>query len=368
MARKPLQQDFFDKEENPMTMRPLAMPGDLEPLESLLFESFQYPENPEWGVQEDERENLTSQIGTLRRLWPLLRAITWVYPRLRDMFGGYVWEEDGKPVGVVMVEPTGLMGGPAWTVGTVAVLPGYRRRGIARQLVEAAVALARERGAKTLMLDVIAQNKPAYELYKSLGFAHFATGFELVREPEGPLPAAEPLPEGYRARELSRAEWQPRYELARRVIPEDVQVFRPVEESDYHPPLLVRALMRLTDRLSGSTRQSYALHRETGGAVAEGVGGDGEPVAVARCIIRTKAGGINNVSLMLDPAHAELAPYLVSMITCKVNERSPGRRMRAGQFDWGQAVIDAALEMGFTVRREGHEMGLVLDEMGLVLD
>jgi ribosomal protein S18 acetylase RimI-like enzyme len=338
-----------------MPMRPLTLPDDLRKLEPLLYESFQYPENPEWSVQEDERENLTSQISTLRRLWPLLRAITWVYPRLADLFGGLVWEEEGKLVGVVMVEPTGLMSGPAWEVGTVAVLPGYRRRGIARQLVRAGIALARERGAKTLMLDVIAQNKPAYELYKSLGFSDFATGFELGREPETPLPGADPLPAGYRARELPPTEWQPRYELARRVYPEEVQVFRPVVKSDFHPPLLVRTLMRLIDRFSGSARKGYAV-LQTAGEDA-----DGEAVAVARYLARTKAGGINGIYILLDPAHPELAPYLIGMILREVTERSPGRRIRFGQFNWGQAVIDAALEMGFTIQKEGHEMGLVLE-------
>lgn len=335
-----------------MPMRPLAMPGDLKTLEPLLYESFQYPENPEWGVQEDEKENITAEIRTLHRLWPLLWAIAWIYPRLRDLFGGYVWEEENQLVGVVMVEPTGLMSGPNWEVGTVAVLPSYRRRGIARQLAEAGLALARERGARTLMLDVIAHNKPAYELYKSLGFSHVATGSELHREPETPLPEAQPLPAGYRARELPRAEWQPRYELARRIIPREVQVFRPVRESDYHPPFLVRTLVKLVTRLSGRVHEAYVVTRDEP---------SGEVVGVTRCAARTRAGGVNNISVLLDPAHPELAPYLMGTIVHKVMEHSPGRRIRFGQFNWGQAAIDAALEMGFTTNKEAHEMGLVLE-------
>jgi hypothetical protein len=169
------------------------------------------------------------------------------------------------------------------------------------------------------------------------------------------VPEAEPLPAGYQARELPRAEWQPRYELARRVIPQEVQVFRPVQKSDYHPPVLVRALMRLIDRFSGIARKGYAVYQTAGEAAGEA------PVAVARYIARTKAGGINTVSILLDPAHPELAPYLVSTIARQATERSPGRRARFGQFNWGQAVIDAALQMGFTTQKEGHEMGLVLD-------
>jgi ribosomal protein S18 acetylase RimI-like enzyme len=338
-----------------MTVRPLALPDDLTALEPLLYESFQYPENPDWGVQEDEKENISAELHTLRRVWPLFWAIARVYPRLRDLLRGYVWEEEGHPVGVVLVSPTSLMGGPAWTVGTVAVKPGYRRRGIARRLVEAGLTLARERGGRTVMLDVIAGNTPAYELYRRLGFSRIAHGYELHREPETPLVTGESLAAGYRYQALPRSEWQPRYDLACRVIPDEVQVFRPVDESNYRPPLLVRALLALLDRLSGRSEQGYVATR-----VAPGDGPD-EVVAVTRYNARTRAGGINSINVMLDPAHSELAPYLLSTIVRQVTEKSPGRRIRLGQFNWGQAVVAAALTMGFDLHKEWHEMGLTLE-------
>ena len=41
-----------------MAIRALQIPQDADTIVELVTESFQYPENPEWGVQEDEKENI----------------------------------------------------------------------------------------------------------------------------------------------------------------------------------------------------------------------------------------------------------------------------------------------------------------------
>lgn len=53
---------------------------------------------------------------------------------------------------------------------TVAVDPGHRRRGAARRLLDAVVAHARGGGARSLFLEVGADNPGARTLYDSLGF------------------------------------------------------------------------------------------------------------------------------------------------------------------------------------------------------
>ena len=55
-------------------------------------------------------------------------------------------------------------------VTNVAVLPEYRRRGIARRLVEALIEEARGRGITRLHLEVRESNTAARTLYESLGF------------------------------------------------------------------------------------------------------------------------------------------------------------------------------------------------------
>jgi len=59
---------------------------------------------------------------------------------------GFVWEADGRVVGNASL--LAVNGFPErWVLANVAVGPGYRRRGIGRQMVEAAIELAMERGA-----------------------------------------------------------------------------------------------------------------------------------------------------------------------------------------------------------------------------
>ena len=53
---------------------------------------------------------------------------------------------------------------------TIAVDPDHRRRGAARRLLEAVIAHARDGGARTLFLEVGADNPGARTLYESLGF------------------------------------------------------------------------------------------------------------------------------------------------------------------------------------------------------
>jgi len=54
---------------------------------------------------------------------------------------------------------------------TVAVLPPWRRHGLGRRLMEAALAAAAEAGAEAMFLEVAADNTAAESLYRGLGFA-----------------------------------------------------------------------------------------------------------------------------------------------------------------------------------------------------
>jgi len=53
---------------------------------------------------------------------------------------------------------------------TLAVLPAAQRQGLAQNLLQAAMATARSRGAATMFLEVSPQNTPALTLYTQSGF------------------------------------------------------------------------------------------------------------------------------------------------------------------------------------------------------
>lgn len=52
----------------------------------------------------------------------------------------------------------------------IAVAPGFRRQGIARELIQALIRELKERESHSLTLEVRASNAPARGLYESLGF------------------------------------------------------------------------------------------------------------------------------------------------------------------------------------------------------
>lgn len=86
-----------------------------------------------------------------------------------------VAEEDNKVVGYIMCRIEGGFSGFSLTkrghVISIAVLPGYRRKGIGETLLrEALKAMVNYYGVKECYLEVRVSNSPAINLYKKIGF------------------------------------------------------------------------------------------------------------------------------------------------------------------------------------------------------
>ena len=63
---------------------------------------------------------------------------------------------------------------PLLNLHDVFVRPDHRGRGIARRLLQAAEAVARDRGCGKLTLEVLSGNTAAQQLYRALGYAPYA--------------------------------------------------------------------------------------------------------------------------------------------------------------------------------------------------
>ena len=74
-----------------------------------------------------------------------------------------------RTVGCVALLP---MPGDAYEVAKMAVAPEAQGRGVGRLLLEAAIAWAREKGARRLYLESNARLAPALHLYEAAGFRH----------------------------------------------------------------------------------------------------------------------------------------------------------------------------------------------------
>jgi ribosomal protein S18 acetylase RimI-like enzyme len=102
----------------------------------------------------------------------------WMYgadERISLPLGGFVWVEEHKVVGNLTLIPfrPARNGGKftrwRYLIANVAVHPGYRRRGIGRQLTLRALEHIRNRNADA-WLQVREDNPPAINLYRSIGF------------------------------------------------------------------------------------------------------------------------------------------------------------------------------------------------------
>jgi ribosomal protein S18 acetylase RimI-like enzyme len=312
----------------------------------MILETWQYPENPEWGLQPDEQESLTDSMKSLKRIWPIIRLAQWLSPNLRDILRGHVWEEDGYIVGFTNANRQG--GTDTWYISAVGVRPAYRRRGIAQKLVEATNEMIRTRGGDKVLLDMTDGNMPAYKLYEKLGFEHYSSSSMYHITPDQ-APPEPPMPEGYHLDPLDYTDWRSRYELERRITPESWLQYEPVEQSRYRRPLLARLLRPIVMAAEGYRRYDFVIRTD-----------EGQFIAWVWYEARSRSSGVNSIDVKLDPAHSHLSAYLIHDLLHKTVTLSPNHRVEIIVPTWMEAVTRAVEEAGFKRRLGGLRMGLLL--------
>ena len=327
-------------------IRPFQLPNDIDIMVKLIREGFQYPENPSWSVQTDENESMLDQIDGVKRFWPLVRILQLFIPILRDVIRGFIYEEDHQPVGLINFMRH--RNAPEWLIANVTVLPAYRRRGVARKLVEAALEDLRARKAKTIYLEVIAANLPAYNLYKDLGFAPYASSSEYNLRPEQVVAVID-LPKGYHIQPIGRFEWRRQMDFAKRITPTKILDYEPIREDRFRPSISAYLLGPLFESIGGSRQDRFAIVTTD----------DEKTVAIGIYTYRTRAGGVNRASVELDPVHAQLAEFIGRHLISEIQMRAPGRRTEIQLNDWQPALGQTFEILGCVKRFTVHKMGLL---------
>ena len=110
---------------------------------------------------EQYRGKLVPESGAFRETAATIAA------ELANGSGAIIAEQNGKPVGCVMVKPED---GDLY-FGRLSVLPAARGLGLARRLVEAVEAEARRRGLAGIRLGVRIVLTDNQRLFQSLGYA-----------------------------------------------------------------------------------------------------------------------------------------------------------------------------------------------------
>lgn len=164
---------------------------------------------------------------------PLVREIgaslisTAFMPVPTESLRGFVYEENGHILGNVTLTLDDSRE-RRWMISNVAVAEKSRRRGIARQLMLAAIDEARARNAQWIILNVRPWNEGAIRLYEALGFDTIDTETQYVRT-RARMIAHEPLP----IRPLRDKELRAAFDLARSAMNDKLRLFRPPALSDY---------------------------------------------------------------------------------------------------------------------------------------
>ena len=143
---------------------------------------------------------------------------------------GFVWEEAGQVVGNVSMMETRQPG--RFIIANVAVHPDWRRRGIAAEMMQAALDYLRNRRAHVVVLQVKQHNAPARNLYLRLGFAEIGaiTGWMAASSHIRPLPLYSGGPT---IRALRRREWRAAYTLDAASMPADLHWPDPLTADAY---------------------------------------------------------------------------------------------------------------------------------------
>lgn len=284
-------------------LRPITSSHDLIDVSRLVERAFA-------GDMDESGRNAMREMRVLSQLFGWL-----------DFFGGsggsampgFVWVENGVIVGNVTVRQLNLAG-HGWMIGNVAVDPAWQRRGIARQLMTAAINKARDYNARWIALQVRSDNAAARALYRSLGFED--TGETVYFEQTAPTPVDRPLPpvEGH-LRAARPTDTDRLYTLAQSLVPETARWAEPLYRGQFD----LGFEKRLSDRLT-RTRVVWRLI-ETGdqlwGAASIEVNGWTRRGRLGLWVVPSRAGRIEQ--LLVDSVLAEIDPR-----TRSISARLPG--------------------------------------------
>jgi ribosomal protein S18 acetylase RimI-like enzyme len=252
---------------------------------------------------------------------------------------GFVWEANGRIVGNVSVLPTRVLG--RFAIANVAVHPEYRRRGIARSLMAAALDMIETHAGRTVMLQVRHDNDGAIRLYRSLGFriignmTSWEASYAQVRLLPVEVSSERPDHVGpCFIRPLRGGEWRTAWDLDRDSLPPDLNWPDPVEPEAYR----LDFWRRLEQFFSGRRQECWVA-----------VNGDDKLVGAAT--ILSEWGRAHNLALRVPPtSRGEVERPLLAKLLRRI-EYLPRRHIRLEHPAGDSVVTDLLGEANFSSRR-----------------
>lgn len=158
-----IQKNVFETPQKSGYLRPFDASQDMRPVADLVEMCFADSIDPDGRRYLNQMRSAAKNGGLIK--W----AVQFVEPVSMPL-AGFIYEEDGQLIGNLSLISFSRNGRRLYLIANVAVHPRFRRRGIARELTQAALEHARKRNAVAAWLHVREENEPALRLYRSMGF------------------------------------------------------------------------------------------------------------------------------------------------------------------------------------------------------
>ncbi len=204
-------------------IRPFDIGRDLRPVAELIADAFAHELDAHGNAALREMRIMSHVGGVLK----LLNRSTGEFD---DVFGGFVWLEQGQVVGNITVQRADR-GSGRWQIANVAVAPAFRGRGISRHLMTRALDYIRENGGRWAVLQVYERNLIALALYERMGFEIVSGNVDLrlarLGIKGGPV---EPIADFY---PFGAGQWQALYDLANLQYGSQSQWWRSLRRADF---------------------------------------------------------------------------------------------------------------------------------------
>lgn len=187
-------------------------------------------------------------------------------PAIARLSNGFVWEADGRIIGNVTLLPTKIWG--RYLVANVAVHPSYRRRGIARALMQAVSDSVQSRGGRVILLQVVKDNTNAIELYRSFGYrsvGNMTTWYATANQVHQIRPSTH-AEFDQEIRLLPNNLWRAAYQLDTDRVPADLNWPEPLHPQAYRQTIF----RRIGDFMNGRLFETWSTaesHRNLTGLV-----------------------------------------------------------------------------------------------------
>jgi len=284
------------------------------------------------------------EIRSLQWMGPFIRAIGLTSGLFRDLFAGYVWIEKGEMVGNVTVSRS--QNHPSeWIISNLAVYPEYRRRGIARHLMESAIEHALERDAEWISLQVRSDNTAAKTLYHKFGF-HILDTFSEMHAKRLRSPASLPDTD-YEIISPDTRRRQAIYSLEKEATSQFLQEMHPLYPEESQRCWAPGWVTRLGELLQGGwSRRKWILQ-------------EGDLVAAVHLVLNW-GGDSHRATFLIHPHYRGKVEELLTAVLCHLARLATRRYTVTNIPTTYPRLIEDLEKVGFRQIR-------VLDVMGLPL-